>query len=165
MFENKKTTPKQKEFLNSLFVTTMQTLKIAEKKLEISVIFVSKRKIKKINNVHRQVNKVTDILSFPTQNLLPKDAENLNELINKTACMYDINPDTNNIMLGDLVLCMPVIKKQAKQFGNTIDRELGYMFVHGCLHLVGFDHGQEQDKKSMRKIEEKILKKHNLHKE
>ena len=59
MFENKKTTPKQKEFLNSLFVTTMQTLKIAEKKLEISVIFVSKRKIKKIRSLiyNKNINK------------------------------------------------------------------------------------------------------------
>ena len=62
-------------------------------------------------------------------------------------------------VLGDIIICIPIIEKQAKEYEHSIERELAYMVVHGFYHLMGYDHIEEQDKKEMRKKEENILSK------
>ena len=69
-----------------------------------------------------------------------------------------INPETNNVVLGDLYICFPQMKKQAKEYGTGIEREFVYLCLHGLLHLLGYDHMTEDDKKVMREKEELILK-------
>ena len=74
----------------------------------------------------------------------------------------DINPDTNNIMIGSICICKRVVYKHAREYNNTKMREIVYMSVHGFLHLLGFDHMNEDDKKIMREKEEKIMSSVNL---
>lgn len=130
--------------------------------LEVNLFLTNKRVIKVLNKNTRGINKATDVLSYPNLKLTPKDSKNLHTLISKENFKNDIVPDTNNIFLGDIMLCYPIIKKQAKKYGNTLEREMAYMTVHGILHLLGHDHEKETDKKQMRKIEETVLSKLNL---
>lgn len=134
-------------------------LNIDCKELEVNIAFVSRLKIKKINNQFRNVNKVTDIISFPF--LLKPNVSGMqlieDKLSKKNFSMY-VNPETNNIVLGDLYVCFPKMKQQAKEYGTGIEREFVYLCLHGLLHLLGYDHIEDSDKKIMREKEELILK-------
>lgn len=134
-------------------------LNIDCKDLEVNVAFVSKLKIKKINNRFRNVNKVTDIISFPF--LLKPNVEGMqlieDKLSKKNFAMY-VNPETGNVVLGDLYICFAKMKEQAKEYRTGIEREFVYLCLHGLLHLLGYDHIEESDKKIMREKEELILK-------
>lgn len=132
--------------------------------LEVNLTITNKRQIKKVNKQTRNINKATDVLSFPTLNLKPNNVNELNALITKENFNYDVNPQTKHLFIGDILLCYKVIKKQAKKYNNTLTREMCYMTVHGFLHLLGFDHEKEKDKKIMRKYEEKILSKFDINK-
>lgn len=117
---------------------------------EVEAEIIMAEEIQAINLEARGVDSVTDVLSFPSLEIskLP---------VSKKDFPFDINPDTGCIMLGELVMCMERIREQAEDFGHSITRETGYLFLHGLLHLLGFDHINEDDKVVMRKHEEAIL--------
>lgn len=106
---------------------------------EISVSFVTSAEIKKLNKEFRDVDAVTDVLSFP-------QFENIAEF-----------PKLGVICLGDVVICIEKAKEQALEFGHSFDREVIYLFVHSMLHLIGYDHMEENDKIEMRKHEEEVM--------
>ena len=106
---------------------------------ELSVSFVSDRKIKKLNAEYRGVDKVTDVLSFPQY-------DDLNELTEEM-----------EICLGDVVICEKKARQQAVEFGHSYEREILYLFTHSVLHLLGYDHEEEADKQEMRAREEEIM--------
>lgn len=122
---------------------------------EVEVEIISADEMKSINNETRNINEVTDVLSFPSIKILSLP-------ITKKQYPLDINCDTGKIMLGEIVLCAESIKAQAIEFGHSITRETGYLFLHGLLHLLGFDHIDEDDRKIMRKKEEAILSELNI---
>lgn len=93
---------------------------------EVCVSFVDTEEIQKLNAEYRHHDYVTDVLSFPLG-------------IDGT---YDINPATNAKQLGDIVLCVPVAVDQAKKYGHSLQREIGYLTAHSMLHLLGYDHEQ-----------------------
>lgn len=142
-----------KEQYAKILEETIKVFKITSE-IEVNVEFVSSFKIKRINSQFRNINKVTDVLSFPTLELKMPLKSNLT----KEKCLMDVNPETGNIMLGDIYICFKKVKAQAKEYGHSINRESAYLFLHGILHLLGFDHIEENDKIEMRKYEEKILK-------
>ena len=107
--------------------------------IEISVSFVDERAIKELNSTYRDKNSKTDVLSFPQYNT-PEEI-----------------PKTGMTALGDIVICGPIAKKQAKEAGHSEKRELVYLFVHSMLHLLGHDHMKKEEKKLMRETEEKIM--------
>lgn len=147
-------------FKNAFEETIVELRTINE--LEINVFFVSKRMIKKMNKNLRGVNKPTDVLSVPTLPLKPSHTKKLDEVLTKEKFVADVLMETGNIYLGDVIMCPKIIKKQAKEYKNTSEREFAYMFVHSLLHLFGFNHENKTNKESMRKTEEKILEKLNL---
>ena len=104
------------------------------------------------------MDKVTDVLSFPNLELKMPLSNNLK----MSKCALDVNPETGNIMLGDIYIYYGRVKSQAKEYGHSIIREAGYLFLHGVLHLLGFDHMVEEEKAEMRKYEEIILNKLNI---
>lgn len=109
---------------------------------EISVTFVNDDAIQKLNAQYRNIDKSTDVLSFPL-------GEN---------GVYDINIDTGAKMLGDIVISIPHAVSQAEQYGHTLQREIGFLTVHSMLHLLGYDHvngGIESVR--MREKEETVL--------
>ena len=104
---------------------------------EIDVTFVDASEIQVLNNQFRGKDQVTDVLSFP----LGENGQ------------YDVNPDTGMKMLGDIVICMEIARKQAESYGHALQREVGFLTVHSMLHLLGYDH--EQDARSAARMREK----------
>jgi len=142
--------------ISELFNVAESKLGLPKSKLEINYMFCTPREMKKINKENRNVNKVTDVLSFPTIEI---KGETLEEPLKNEGFKQDINPETGRIILGDICVCFNRIKKQAKQYQNSIERELMYMSCHGLLHLLGYDHDIQDRQKEMRKKEEMILHK------
>lgn len=114
-------------------------------KLVITITLTMPEKIQAINQAYRGINKATDVLSFP---MFQKD-----ELAQKIEKKDFLHED----ILGDIVISIPKVEEQAKEYEHSFERELSYMLVHGFYHLMGYDHIQEEDKKKMRPKEEKIL--------
>ncbi len=111
---------------------------------EITVFITDKEEIKEINREHRGIDKETDVLSFPLW-----DRRSGEEPF--------INPETDNIMLGDIIICLSKMEEQAVEYGHSVKREGAYLCIHGVLHLLGYDHIEEEDKKEMRLKEEELL--------
>lgn len=130
-------------------------LKPACSNLEVNVTFVGRWGIKKLNKKTRGINKVTDVLSYP--NLLSEGCGIITKSITKKQFMFDINPQSGNIVLGDIVICLPRCYWQAKKYGNSFMREVCYLATHGLLHLFGFDHIVDADKVIMRQTEECVM--------
>ena len=133
-------------------------LNVPFKDLEVDINFVNKTEIHRQNKEFRGVDRPTDVLSYP--NLLEygvTDAQVIADKLTKDAYMADYNPETGYIMLGCITICKEIVFKQAKEYGNSKKREMTYMAVHGLLHLLGYDHMKEEDKKQMREVEEKIM--------
>lgn len=140
------------KLLNKIFKTAIEELNYNYNDFEVELNFVDENKIKQLNNDFRKIDKITDVLSFPYFNR--EDFINFEE--NKN---LSFNYDTNKVMLGEIDICFEKAKEQAKQYGHTLKREVGFLFLHAILHLFGFDHIIEEDKKQMRQKEEEILKK------
>ncbi len=109
-------------------------------RLSLSVSFVGKDEIHELNREYRGVDSVTDVLSFPQF-----DREE-----------YDRG--WGEISLGDVVICEEKAKEQAAEYGHSFERELIYLFTHSVLHLLGYDHMEEAEKKEMREAEERVMK-------
>lgn len=109
---------------------------------EINVTFTDDASIREINSKFRNIDKSTDVLSFP----LSEDG------------LYDINPENGAKMLGDVLISLEHAEEQARTFGHTFEREVIYLTVHSILHLLGYDHvngGLEQV--IMREKEEAVM--------
>ena len=119
--------------------------KLLDSKLIITITFTTPEQIHKINKEYRQVDRPTDVLSFP---MFEKDE--LDEKIKSGDFPYED-------VLGDVIISIEKVREQAEEYGHSFERELSYMLVHGFYHLMGYDHIEEEDKKIMRPKEEKIL--------
>lgn len=109
-----------------------------------NIIFVDKDKIQQINNDYRGINKVTDVITFA---LMENQEEIFMEAIDE---------------LGDVFICIDRAIEQANDYGHSIDREMGFLAVHGYLHLIGYDHMTKEDESVMFGKQEEILVKANL---
>lgn len=117
---------------------------------EINVFVTDDEGIRDINRVQRNINKPTDVLSFPMFELTP------GTLPEDWAPYCD--PDTGLIPLGDMAISLERAKAQADEYGHSVKREVGYLTIHSILHLLGYDHLDEGPmKKQMRAEEEKVL--------
>lgn len=119
--------------------------KIENSKLCITITLTNSENIKRINSEYRNIDRATDVLSFPMF-----EKEELEEKI-KT------NDFKHEDVLGDIIISIKKVQEQSIEYGHSFERELSYMVVHGFYHLMGYDHIQEEDKKKMRPKEEKIL--------
>ncbi|MEB7659082.1 rRNA maturation RNase YbeY [Staphylococcus xylosus] len=116
-----------------------------EEEAELSVTFVDKEEIQEINKMYRDKDKVTDVISFA----LEEDEPEITGL------------DMPRV-LGDIIICTDVAKEQADNYGHSFERELGFLALHGFLHLLGYDHMNEQDEKEMFGRQEQILNAYGL---
>ena len=108
---------------------------------EVSVTMVDNEEIRKINNKFRNIDRATDVLSFP---LIDFDNESLPD-------------DGSKIYLGDIIISIERAKEQAKEYGHSIDREIGFLTAHSMLHLLGYDHMVPEEEKEMFTKQEEIL--------
>lgn len=115
---------------------------------EVNVLITSDQGIRAVNREMRQVDKPTDVLSFPMFDLAPGDKPSAS----------DADPATGLVPLGDMMISWPRVTAQAKEYGHSNRRELAYLTVHSVLHLLGYDHLDEGPMKAqMREREEAIL--------
>ena len=114
-------------------------------KLTIQITLTNPDNIRKLNKQYRNIDKETDVLSFPMF-----EKEEIDLKIEK-------NDFPNEDILGDMVISIARVKEQAVEYGHSFKRELSYMVVHSFYHLMGYDHMEETDKVEMRKKEDVIL--------
>lgn len=117
---------------------------------EVNVLLTDNEGIREINREYRDIDRATDVLSFPMFEFVPGEfPENVTELL---------DPGSALLPLGDMAISVEKVRAQAEEFGHSQERELGYLTVHSVLHLLGYDHVDEGEmKKQMRGREEAIM--------
>jgi len=140
--ENKKYEEIIKRVVNQCF----KTEGIENSKLYISITLTTPCHIQKINKEYRNIDKATDVLSFPMF-----EKEELEQKIKEEDYQFED-------ILGDIIISIEQVENQAVEYGHSFERELSYMVVHGFYHLMGYDHIEESDKNIMRQKEECVLK-------
>lgn len=126
--------------------------KLEKTNLYMSITLTIPEEIRKINMKYRNIDRATDVLSFPMF-----EKEELEQIINQSS-EKNVDETIEKIdILGDIVISIPKVYEQADEYGHSFERELSYMVVHGFYHLMGYDHMQEDEKKVMRQKEEIVL--------
>ena len=131
-----------KEFDKSLLPIVKQAVQavfdqVAEiEKSSLSILICGDEKIRELNKTYRGIDRVTDVLSFPSD---------------------EQDPETNELFIGDVVISYPTAVKQADKFQHSVSQELALLSVHGVLHLMGYDHSTIEDEKIMWQLQKNIL--------
>ncbi len=113
---------------------------------EVSVTLTSGEEVHRINREFRGIDRTTDVLSFPMAEYeRPADFSFLEE----DEAFDCFNPETGELLLGDIVLSVEKIREQAEQYGHSLTRELAFLTAHSMLHLMGYDHMEEADRIQM----------------
>lgn len=148
------------EFKSLIDSAVFETLKFEGFKYnyEISVVITDNSGIKKINHQFRNIDRETDVLSFP---MIEFDKKNMHDQAYQVS-EDEINPENGNVMLGDIVISIEKAYEQAREYGHSIDREIAFLTVHSTLHLLGYDHMQVEDEKVMINKQKAILAGMNL---
>ena len=118
--------------------------------LAVELLFVDGEEIRRLNREMRSIDKVTDVLSFPTLNGIKGQA------LTKKEYPFDIDED-GNLLIGSIAICCERAKQQAIEYGHSYERELHYLLIHGIMHCLGYDHMTEEEKSEMREKEEGVL--------
>ena len=150
------------EDLEALTEEVMQTCFEVEKmkptSFYVCITLTNPEEIQAYNKKYREIDKPTDVLSFPIF-----EREELDYLIAKD---MQKQPKQEKIIkqevLGDIIISIPQVEIQAQEYGHSFEREFAYMLVHGFYHLRGYDHIEKEDKKIMRQKEENVLSKLNI---
>lgn len=139
---------KQLEQVEDLLEFTANAEKVSPD-AELSVTFVTNERIQEINKEYRQKDKPTDVISFALQEMGEGEIE------------IHYEEDAPSI-LGDIIISVPMAKEQAEDYGHSIERELGFLAVHGFLHLLGYDHETDEQEKEMFDKQKEILNAYGL---
>lgn len=142
-----------KEIIERVVTTCFEEENLINTNLYLNVILTNPEMIRQTNEKYRNIDKETDVLSFP---MFQK--EEIDKIIEKGKEYEESVED----VLGDIMVSIPKVIEQAKEYGHSVERELAYMIVHGFYHLMGYDHIKEEDKVVMRPKEENILNKLNI---
>ena len=139
----------EEEIIKKVVKTVLKTENIKHE-LNIYVTLTNNDEIHKINKEYRNVDRPTDVLSFPMY-----EREEISKL-------REEKKDDIEEILGDIIISIPKVKEQAEEYGHSYERELAYLTTHGMLHLLGFDHIIEDERKVMREHEDKVLNELNI---
>lgn len=147
--ETKRLTREKLDWMEELLQFSADKLNVP-KSAEISITVVDNQKIREINREYRNKDAVTDVISFALE-----DDEDI-------FMTLELEDDEIPRDLGDIFLSHDKAVEQASDYGHSVDRELGFLLVHGFLHLNGYDHMTEADEKEMFSLQEEILKEYGL---
>ena len=145
LFENNTNIEVNRELIEKVIAESLRYENVSNN-CEISVTIVDNEEIHQINLKHRGIDRATDVLSFP---LIDFEKESL-------------PTDGSKIYLGDIIISIERAMEQAKEYGHSIDREVGFLTAHSMLHLLGYDHMVEDEEKVMFKKQEEKLNNLNL---
>ena len=121
---------------------------------EVNLSLVNSEQMHELNLQERGIDRPTDVLSFP---LVDYEAPADYSLLEENKIFY-LNPDTDEVPLGDIVLSVDHVKSQAAEYGHSEKREYAFLIVHSMLHLLGYDHMEEEERALMQAREKEILK-------
>ena len=120
---------------------------------EVNLTLVDEERIHEINLDMRQIDAPTDVLSFPMIAYeYPADFDGVDDQLDDC-----VNPDTGEVLLGDIVICVPRVYQQAEEYGHSVKREYAFLITHSMLHLMGYDHMVPEDAELMEAHQRKIL--------
>ena len=120
--------------------------------LAFEFLLVDEQEIRRLNKETRSIDKITDVLSYPSLDDIKGEA------LRKDDYPYELDEE-ERLFVGSVVVCLQRAKEQAEEYGHSLERELHYLLTHGVLHCLGYDHMTDEDKAEMRQKEEYILKK------
>lgn|SRR5690625_1264341 len=140
--ETKTITTKQQEIAITLIKRAIEKENV-EGDIEVSVTFVNESRIQSINKMYRNIDEPTDVISFALNDGAEEELDSISDEI----------PNA----LGDIIISVPHIQKQADAYGHSFERELGFLLVHGTLHLLGYTHDTKEKEKEMFQKQENIL--------
>lgn len=135
------------DIINIVLQECYKEERLENSKLTIQITLTTPENIRKLNKEYRKIDKETDVLSFPMF-----EKEEIDFKVQNQDFPYED-------ILGDMVISIPRVEEQAKEYGHSFKRELSYMVVHSFYHLMGYDHMEEEEKKVMRNKEDIILNK------
>ena len=135
--------------LSALELALSQTVQ-TDTPIAIELLRVDEKEIRRLNAETRGIDKVTDVLSYPTLEL------ERGALIRGGEHIFDMD-ENGNLLIGSVVICKERAEEQAEEYGHSVERELHYLLVHGVMHCLGYDHMQEDEKAQMRAREEAVL--------
>ncbi|EZP61953.1 rRNA maturation RNase YbeY [Exiguobacterium sp. RIT341] len=141
--ENNRLTEEQRQLVESILIYTAEQEEV-DPNSELSVNFVSNDEIQEINREWRGKDQATDVISFAMEELGEDEID------------FGLLED-EPVVLGDLIISVERCREQAAEYGNHFERELGFLAVHGFLHLLGYDHIEKADEEIMTKRQEEIL--------
>lgn len=141
--ENNRLTEEQRQLVESILIYTAEQEEV-DPNSELSVTFVSNDEIQEINREWRGKDQATDVISFAMEELGEDEID------------FGLLED-EPVVLGDLIVSVERCREQAAEYGNHFERELGFLAVHGFLHLLGYDHIEKADEEIMTKRQEEIL--------
>ncbi len=124
----------------------------ADVPLAVELLFVDEREIRRLNSETRGIDKVTDVLSYPTME------EVKGKPLRAKDHPFEIDEE-GRLVVGSVVVCTKRAREQAIEYGHSYERELHYLIVHGVMHCLGYDHIEEEERAQMREKEESVLKK------
>ena len=121
---------------------------------EVEIIFTDNEGIHELNREHRGIDRPTDVLSFPMLDFeVPGDLG----LVEDSPEDY-FDPDTGELLLGDIVISVERAAAQAEEYGHSLKREIAFLVAHSMLHLFGYDHMNDEERRTMEEMQEEILK-------
>lgn len=120
---------------------------------EVNVLLTDNASIHKINNQQRNIDRPTDVLSFP---LIDYKTPGDFSIVESAVSDY-FNPESGELLLGDIVISIDKVYEQAREYNHSVHRELAFLVAHSMLHLFGYDHMEDEERILMEKLQEKIL--------
>ena len=143
-----------KKLFKKLFKKTLFVTGNYAENLALGIKFVKENEIQALNKEHRNIDKVTDVLSFPMLDIDYKATK---------ICDFEGERNPNGeLYVGDIVICLDVAKVQAQNYKHSLKRELAFLAVHGMLHCLGYDHIESKDEIVMMNLAENILLNFNI---
>jgi len=143
------------KLMKELIIAAAKKLNLGEN-FEVSVTIVDDNKIQEINREYRFIDKATDVISFAIED---NDEEDFAVFFDSEFMEEEVQIPR---LLGDLFISIDKAENQAEAFGHSLERELGFLTVHGFLHLNGYDHQTEAEEKEMFSLQEEILEENGL---
>lgn len=140
-----------KHKIRKILSSALDEISLEFKGFSVNVALLSETEIHQLNKQFRNIDKPTDVLSFPSFEM------NKGKNFDYKNMVKEINKNDGLICLGDIAICKKLAKEQAKSFGHSFKREVCFLALHGFLHILGFDHLTEDDENEMNQISEKIL--------
>ncbi|MCD8020240.1 MAG: rRNA maturation RNase YbeY [Clostridiales bacterium] len=121
---------------------------------QVYVLLTDNEEIHQVNLEHRQIDRPTDVLSFPMVSYTqPADFSDVEERDPDA-----FHPETGELLLGDILISMDKVQEQAEEYGHSLQRELAFLVAHSMLHLMGYDHMEDGERQIMERKQEEILK-------